>query len=130
MMPAVVCVGVVASTAVRAGGSVPSTRSAVARPYSAVTVLDDGPRRYTGERISLSLKDADIRDVIRVFAKLTGLNMVVDPEVRGSVTVELHDVPWDQAFELVLEVNGLGWERRGNVVVIARWATLDRRSRR
>ncbi len=74
---------------------------------------------YTGEKISLHLKDADIKDVLRTFANLTTLNIVVDPTVSGSVTVELHDVPWDQALDLILRINGLGWTLENNVLYVA-----------
>ena len=69
-----------------------------------------------GEPISLDLKDADVRDVLRSFAQLARLNIVIDPDVRGSVTVRLHDVPWEQALEVILRVNGLGYVLEGNVV--------------
>jgi type II secretory pathway component GspD/PulD (secretin) len=72
--------------------------------------------RWAGEPISLDIKDADLRDVIHTFAELTGLNIVVDPEVRGSVTVRLHDVPWDQALDLIVRSNGLGYVIEGNVL--------------
>jgi type IV pilus assembly protein PilQ len=69
-----------------------------------------------GETISLDLKDADIKDVLRTFAKLARLNIAIDPEVKGSVTVRLHDVPWDQALDVILQVNGLGYVLEGNVL--------------
>src|SRR5437016_13494132 len=50
---------------------------------------------WAGEPISLDVKDADLRDILHTFSELTGLNMVIDPDVRGSVTVRLHDVPWE-----------------------------------
>jgi len=87
-------------------------------------VIETQATRYEGESISMSLKDADLKDVMRTFATLTGLNIVVDPAVSGSVTVELHEVPWDQAFDLVLSVNGLGWEMDNNVVYVAPLAKL------
>ncbi len=76
-------------------------------------------KHYTGEPISLRLKDADITDVLRTFAELTGLNIVVDPGVSGSVTVELHDVPWDQALDLILKINGLDYVLENNVLRVA-----------
>jgi len=86
--------------------------------FPALAIEKETPR-YTGELITLSLKDADIRDVIKTFAVLTDLNMVVDPSVRGSVTLELRDVPWDQAFELILHINGLDFHMTNNVVYVA-----------
>ena len=93
--------------------------------FSARAMEKEAPR-YTGELITLSLKDADIRDVIKTFAVLTDLNMVVDPLVRGSVTLELRDVPWDQAFELILRINGLDYHMTNNVVYVAPPAKLAR----
>jgi len=83
--------------------------------YPAVS-LGEPVRRYTGEPISLDLKDADIRDVLLTFSRLARLNMVIDPDVKGSVTVRLEDVPWDQALEVILKVNGLGYVLEGNIV--------------
>ncbi len=75
--------------------------------------------RYTGEPISLNFRDADIRDVIRLFADFTGLNFVVDPDVSGRITIVLHDVPWDQALDIILKNNGLGKVYELNVVRVA-----------
>ena len=91
--------------------------------FPALAIEKETPR-YTGELITLSLKDADIRDVIKTFAVLTDLNMVVDPSARGSVTLELRDVPWDQAFELILHINGLDCHMTNNVVYVAPPAKL------
>ncbi|MBZ0088859.1 MAG: type IV pilus secretin PilQ, partial [Thermoanaerobaculia bacterium] len=78
-----------------------------------------GRKQYVGEPISLSLKDADVKDVLRSFAKISGLNVVVQPGVRGTVTVELESVPWDQALDQILKINGLGYELEGNIMRIA-----------
>jgi len=75
--------------------------------------------RYTGEPISLNFKNADIRDVIRLFADITGLNFVIDPDVSGRITIVLHEVPWDQALDIILKNNGLGKVYELNVVRIA-----------
>ncbi len=81
-------------------------------------------RQFTGEPISLKLKDADIKDVLRTFAELTNLNIVVDPSVSGSVTVDLHNVPWDQALDLILKINGLDYVLENNVLRVAPVAKL------
>lgn len=83
--------------------------------YPAI-VLGEPVRQFRGEPISLDLKDADIRDVLLTFSKLARLNMVIDPDVRGSVTVRLENVPWDQALEVILKVNGLGYVLEGSIV--------------
>ncbi|MEO8347716.1 MAG: secretin and TonB N-terminal domain-containing protein [Acidobacteriota bacterium] len=96
-------------------GQDPALRRSATGGYRAVT-LGEPVRRYTGEPISLDLKDADIRDVLLTFSRLARLNMVIDPDVRGSVTVRLEDVPWDHALEVILKVNGLGYVLEGNIV--------------
>ncbi len=82
-------------------------------------------KQYTGEPLSMRLKDADIKDVLRTFSELTGLNIVIDPGVSGSVTVELHDVPWDQALDLILKINGLDYILENNVLRVAPIAKLQ-----
>lgn len=97
--------------------------------YSQQTV-GGGKKQYVGEPISLSLKDADVKDVLRSFAKISGLNVVVQPGVRGTVTVELESVPWDQALDQILKINGLGYELEGNIMRIAPTAVLESEARR
>jgi hypothetical protein len=74
---------------------------------------------YSGAPMTISLKDGDIKDVLRSFAQISGLNVVVQPGVTGTVTVELTDVPWDQALEQILKINGLGYELEGNIMRVA-----------
>jgi type IV pilus assembly protein PilQ len=87
--------------------------------------LSAGEKVFTGEPISLNLKDADIKDVLRTFAQLTGLNIAVDPNVNGSVTVDFVDVPWDQALDLILRQNGLSYVLEGNVMRVGTLARLS-----
>lgn len=86
--------------------------------------VESQERRFTGEPISLELKDADIKDVLRTFAKITGLNVVVDPDVSGSVTVNLENVPWDQCLYIILKINKLDYVVENNVLRIARISAL------
>ncbi len=74
---------------------------------------------YTGEPIDFEMRDADITEVIRTFAKLSGLNIIIQPGVKGSVTVNFEQVPWDQALEQILKVNNLWYELEGNIMRIA-----------
>ena len=100
-----------------AGQGRPAATPAPPPAPGAVIVLDTpAPRRFTGEIISLDLKDADIRDVLKVFAKIGRFNLVVDPEVKGSVTVRLQNVPWDQALDVILRMNGLGYTLEGRIL--------------
>jgi type IV pilus assembly protein PilQ len=83
------------------------------------TEVETEEQQFTGEPISLSLKDADVRDVLKTFSALTQLNIIVDPGVGGSVTVELRDVPWDQALDLILRINNLDYVLENNVLRVA-----------
>jgi type II secretory pathway component HofQ len=96
-------------------GEDPALRRSAGGGFPAV-VIGEPARRFTGEPISLDLKDADIRDVLLTFSRLARLNMVIDPDVRGSVTVRLENVPWDKALDVILKVNGLGYVLEGNIV--------------
>jgi type IV pilus secretin PilQ/predicted competence protein len=80
--------------------------------------------KYTGEVISLKFKDADLRDVILYLAEFADLNVVFDPDVRGTVTCDLRAVPWDQALDIVLRYNRMGKSIEGNVLRIAPIAIL------
>lgn len=104
-------------------GEMNETPATAAKTLSTTRTLSSGPRVFNGEPISLNLKDADIKDVLRTFAEITGLNIAVDPGVAGSVTVDFVDVPWDQALDLILRQNGLTYSLEGNVMRIG---TLER----
>jgi type IV pilus assembly protein PilQ len=75
--------------------------------------------KYSGEVISLRFKDADLRDVVLYLSEFAGLNVVFDPDVRGTVTCDLRDLPWDQALDIVLRQNKMGKAIEGNVLRIA-----------
>jgi len=82
-----------------------------------------GPK-YTGEPISVNLKDVDLKDFFRLIHEISGLNVVLDPNVHGSLTIVLDDVPWDQALDIVLKNNDLSRQLEGNVLRIATVETL------
>ncbi|HOV87220.1 MAG TPA: type IV pilus secretin PilQ, partial [Syntrophobacteraceae bacterium] len=81
-------------------------------------------KRYTGKPISLDLLDADLRNVLRLIADITGSNIVIEPDVTGKVTLKVEQVPWDQVLDMVLSMNDLGKEQLGNVIRVARQAKL------
>jgi len=83
-------------------------------------------KRYTGDPISVNLKDVDLKDFFRLIHEISGLNVVLDPSVRGTVTLVLDEVPWDQGLDIVLRNNGLTKEIDGNVLRIATQDTLKR----
>ncbi|HXM93572.1 MAG TPA: type IV pilus secretin PilQ [Candidatus Dormibacteraeota bacterium] len=84
------------------------------------------PGKYTGEPISVNLKDVDLRDFFRLIHEISGLNVVLDPAVKGSLTIVLDEVPWDQALDIVLQNNGLDKQLNGNVLRIATRDTLKK----
>jgi type IV pilus assembly protein PilQ len=83
-------------------------------------------QRYTGEPISVNLKDVDLKDFFRLIHEISGLNIVLDPNVRGTLTLVLDDVPWDQALDIVLQNNGLDRRLEGNVLRIATRETFTK----
>ena len=91
----------------------------------AQTPATSGPK-YTGEPISVNLKDVDLKDFFRLIHEISGLNVVLDPNVHGTLTIVLDDVPWDQALDIVLKNNDLARELEGNVLRIATVDTLKK----
>jgi type IV pilus assembly protein PilQ len=80
--------------------------------------------QYSGEIISLDLKDVDLKDFFRLISDISGLNVVLDPNVGGILTIMLKEVPWDQALDVVLKNYQLGAQLNGNILRIASNATL------
>lgn len=92
---------------------------------SPVNLVQDDEReavKYTGEPITLDIKDADIVDFFRLISDIEGLNIVVDPSVQGTISMKVENVPWDQVFDLALKNNRLAKVIDGNVVRIG---TMD-----
>jgi type IV pilus assembly protein PilQ len=83
-----------------------------------VTTLGE-PQRYTGQKISLDFQNADINDILRLLAEVSGLNIIAGSDVQGTITTRMMDVPWDQALDVVLKINGLAQEREGNIIRVA-----------
>jgi type IV pilus assembly protein PilQ len=114
-----------AQTAAAVRAPVP-TAPAVA-PQSSMVPVQIGQtsnREFTGHPVSLDFQGADLRAVLRTFAEISGLNLVIDPSVSGSVDVTLRDVPWDQALDLILKANKLGYVIDGTIVRIAPLSVL------
>jgi type IV pilus assembly protein PilQ len=85
-----------------------------------------GGRRYTGRRIDVDLKDADIHNVLRILAEAGRVNVVAADNVDGSVTIRLKNVPWDQAMDTILQAKKLGMVRRGNIIRVALMSDLNK----
>lgn len=84
---------------------------------------------YKGEPLSLNFQDVEVRAVLQVLADYTGINLVASDTVQGNITLRLHEVPWDQALELVLRSRGLAKREEGNVLLVAPAAELAEQSR-
>lgn len=98
----------------REGREIQNTVTKFPAPGKAAT------REYTGQPITLQLAKADIRDVLSVFGQLTGLEIVAPVDVRGTVNVNIVDIPWDQAFEQILHENGLSYRIEGKRIDVFR----------
>ena len=120
-LPALLTALCLAVPALSAHGAEAPPRSVTLGGYGVVE-RGQGPAgqgRWTGFPVSLSLHKAPLQDVVRTFAKLAGFNLVLDPRVQGSVTVELKDVPWDQALYMILKTHGMGAEIDGRLWVVS-----------
>ena len=84
---------------------------------------------YTGEKLSLNFQDIEVRSALQIIADFTGLNMVVSDSVKGSISLRLKDVPWDQALDIILKTKGLGMRKMGNVMLVAPSAELAAREK-
>jgi type IV pilus assembly protein PilQ len=69
---------------------------------------DTETSNYTGEKISLDFKDADIKNILRLIADISGQNMIISDNAKGKITLKLEDIPWDEALDIILETNRLG----------------------
>jgi type IV pilus secretin PilQ/predicted competence protein len=95
-----------------------------AAPAAQMSASAPTGKKYTGDPISVNLKDVDLKDFFRLIHEISGLNVVLDPSVHGTVTLVLDEVPWDQGLDIVLRNNGLTKEIDGNVLRIATQDTL------
>lgn len=85
-----------------------------------------GGKKYKGRKISLDLQDADLINVMRLFAEVANLNIILSPDVKGRVTVRMVNIPWDQAMDTILRMNGLGYALEDNILRIASVGALTR----
>ena len=87
--------------------------------HAAARRVSGAQQRFTGHPVSLEFESADLRTVLRTFADISGLNIVIDQSVQGAVDVSLNDVPWDQALDIILRDHKLGYSVDGTIVRIA-----------
>lgn len=95
------------------------TRQMVGTTFETVQLGSEEPV-YNGEPISVSLKDADLQDLFRMFKEISGLNIIVDSDLKGqTITIDVTEVPWDQVMAIVMKANNLGASLEGNVLRVA-----------
>ncbi|ANJ68331.1 hypothetical protein A9404_06775 [Halothiobacillus diazotrophicus] len=88
-----------------------------------------GEKKYTGERLTLKFQDIAIRPLLQLIADFTGNNIVVSDDVKGSISLRLENVPWDQALDLILTTKGLSMRKNGNVIYVAPTADIVARDK-
>jgi type IV pilus assembly protein PilQ len=114
----------VAPVAAVAAAPAPTTK-VIAAPAPPPEAVSDAPgeravrKLYYGQPISLDLKDADVHNVIRLLADVSGINIVATDDVKGSITLRLNDIPWDQALDIILQTQNLENVQEGNVMRIS-----------
>lgn len=107
-----------------AAPTAPAMQTAAPAPAAQDAQAEPARPRFTGHPVSLDFQGADLRAVLRTFSEISGLNVVIDPSINGTVDVSLRDVPWDQALDIILKSNKLGYFVDGTIVRIAPLAVL------
>jgi type IV pilus assembly protein PilQ len=115
---------VVAAPAAAAAQAPAQPPAPVPPPSQAQAPAGGSPTRFSGHPVSLDFQGADLRAVLRTFAEISGLNVVIDPTIQGTVDVALRDVPWDQALDIILRANKLGYVVDGTIVRVAPLSVL------
>ena len=119
---------VAAAPAAPAPAAAPAPVTAPAPPPAAPAAQEpaagENKPKFTGHPVSLDFQSADLRAVLRTFSEISGLNVVIDPSISGTVDVALRDVPWDQALDIILKSNKLGYFVDGTIVRIAPLSVL------
>ncbi|MCC6763179.1 MAG: type IV pilus secretin PilQ [Deltaproteobacteria bacterium] len=112
---------VLAANSSRGGrsGRAKSKAAVASIPGGTIEAAPNSPREYTGQRISLDFKDADIQNVLRILADVSGLNIITTDDVQGKITMRLVEVPWDQALDSILKARGLDMVRDGNIIRVS-----------
>ncbi|MCA9407046.1 MAG: secretin and TonB N-terminal domain-containing protein, partial [Candidatus Omnitrophica bacterium] len=78
-------------------------------------------------KVSLDFRDADIKNVLQILSFKSGVNIVASPEVTGTISIQLNDVPWQQALDVILKTYGYASEREGNVIVVTTIENMKKR---
>ena len=103
-------------------GMAASKRQAAASASASVELPVSAPTqtgaRASGQKISVDFQDADIRAVLRLLSEQSGKNIVVSPDVKGSLTISMKNVPWEQVLDTILTINSLVKKEQDNVITV------------
>ena len=102
----------------------------IEQPRVGQAVEEISDEKVVGEQegeVSLDFRDADIQNVLRILALKSGVNIVTGPEVTGLVTIQLKDVPWKRALEVILETYGYGYQQKGEIISVTTIENLKKR---
>ena len=110
-------------------GESPSDQSSIL-PTQTLEDFYFGKLKFSGRPLSFHVIDAPIKQVLRFISEESGLNMVIDESVKGSITMKLENIPWDQAYHTILKVKDLGYIGQGNVVMISSLDALEAKTRK
>jgi type IV pilus assembly protein PilQ len=102
-------------------------KTAVSAAAADGTMVESGLKqpKYTGKKIDLDMMDARITDILRLLAEVSNLNIIASDDVKGTISLRLRDVPWDQAFDIILKAKGLDKIKVGNVIRVAPAARIS-----
>ena len=87
------------------------------------------PPVFSGKALSLNFQTIEVRTALQILADFTGLNIVTSDSVTGSLTLRLHQVPWDQVLDIITQAKGLSQRRQGNVIWVAPRAEVAARDK-
>ena len=96
-----------------------------AKPSEVIAAPAGPPSPGAAGRLSMDFKDADVKNLLRIIAEVSGMNVVAGGDVGGRVTVRLVNVDWQQALEVILKINDMGYEIDGNVIRVAKLTKLE-----
>ncbi len=83
-----------------------------------------GNTQFYGTPMSIDVSEMEIKEVFKLIAEESGINIVLSDEVKGTITLKLKDVPWDQVFVILLKSKKLGYTRSGNIIRVATMADI------
>ena len=92
-----------------------------------LSVSAEGTSISAEGNVNLDFKDAELHNVLRVLSHKSGVNIVAGPEVKGLVTIQLKDVPWKRALEVILETYGYGYQQKDNIIIVTTIENLKKR---